>query len=140
MKGRFPVFLFVFLFFITWSASAALGLDLKEGLWQINVDMKIPGMPMQMPTQVQTHCITKDNPAPQKGPIQGCEGCKIIDNKIRGNTVSWVVECDHPDGKIRGEGRIVYSGTTFAGKVKITQGDMVMWQELSGERGGPCEE
>ncbi|HDM77406.1 MAG TPA: DUF3617 family protein [Deltaproteobacteria bacterium] len=132
MCRKTVLIVFLVLSFASLGAFHAAALDLKEGQWQIKVLMKIPDMPMQLPPQIQTFCITKDNPAPQKGPIEGCAGCEVIDNRVEGNTVYWVVECDHPNGKVRSEGHVTYSGKTFVGKVKIIQADVVMWQDLSG--------
>ena len=139
MGKKTVVFVFLVLILVLLGTFQAHALDLKEGQWQVKVLMKIPDMPMQLPPQIQTFCITKDNPAPQKGPIEGCSECEVIENRIAGNTVYWVVECDHSDGKVRAEGRVTYSGKKFVGKVKITQGDVVMWQELSGHWLGPCQ-
>ncbi len=113
--------------------------NMKEGLWEITVTMNMPGVPMQMPPQVKTQCMTKDDLIPQKGPVERCNGCKIIETKTKGDTVLWIEECASPDGTVRAEGKITYFGDSLNGKVKITQNDMLMWQEISGKWVGDCK-
>ena len=124
--------------FLLWSMALAENPNMREGLWEISVNMKMPEVPMQLPTQIHTQCMTRKELIPQKGAVQNCSGCKILETKIKGDTVYWIEECNAPDGTVRAEGKITYSGESLKGKVKITQGNMTMWQDISGKWVGKC--
>lgn len=56
----------VFMFLFTTSI-AFEGPNMKEGLWEITINnIEMPEMPMQMPPQTYTHCLTKKDMVPQK--------------------------------------------------------------------------
>ena len=111
--------------------------NMKEGLWEITMTMEMPGMPVQMPPQTHTQCITKKNMVPQKEDPN--QECKMIKHDIKGDTVTWVVECETPEGKALMNGRVTYKGNTFDGTVKITQAGMDMTQKMKGKWIGECE-
>jgi hypothetical protein len=113
--------------------------NMQEGLWEITIKMEMPGMPMSMPPMTYTQCITNENMVPSGSPQQA-EECKITNTKVEGNTVTWVMECDSPEGKARSTGKITYSGDTFKGTIKMKMQDMETIQYLSGKRIGDCRQ
>ncbi len=140
MKKTLSIFACTALLLLTLQPVLAGGPDMKEGLWEITVNMTMPGVPMQLPPQVHTECMTKDNLIPTKGPVKNCSGCKIIDTTIKGDTVFWIEECSASDGTVRAEGKITYSGESLKGRVKVTQKNMTMWQDVSGRWVASCQE
>ena len=138
MKKTVLIFMSIILPLIVSCGAFAGSPNMKEGLWEITVKMNMPGVPMQIPPQVHTQCMTKQDLIPQKGPVKNCSGCKIIETTIKGDTVFWIEECSAPDGTVRAEGKITYFGDSLKGKVKITQEKMLMWQDLSGKWVGEC--
>ena len=64
---------------------------MRPGRWQNTVQMQMPGMPMQMPPQTSTRCITPEQLQrdPNSWLPSGPDGqaCKISDQKIVRNTV-----------------------------------------------------
>jgi hypothetical protein len=135
--------IFISLFVIALFLPSGIGMagpNMKEGLWEVTVTMDIPGVSMQMPPQKHTQCLTKDNMVPQRGPVEACQECEIIKTEIKGDTVSWVVECKEPEGTVRGNGEVTYRGDTFDGVMEIRQGNTVMKQKLSGRWIGKCNE
>ena len=111
--------------------------NMKDGLWEITIKMEMAGMPMEMPEMKHTQCITKDNAVPDTS--QPGQECKIISSKIVGDTVTWEVECDTPQGPAHSKGTITYHGDTFEGTVNMNMGQMVMTQKMSGRRVGDCQ-
>ncbi len=121
-------------------SSAGSGPNMQEGLWEITVKMEMPGMPMNMPSMTHTQCITNEDMVPSGSPQQA-EECKITRTKMEGDTVTWTMECDSPEGKTRATGKIIYSGNTFKGTIKMTMKEgMEMTQHLSGRRIGNCKQ
>jgi hypothetical protein len=113
--------------------------EMKEGLWEITVRMEAPGMPMHMPAFKHTQCMRKENMVPEAPRQQQGEQCRIIKSNIKGNTVSWVVECDAPEGKTRGDGAVTYHGDRFEGVSHFQQGGVKMTQRMTGKWLGPCK-
>ncbi len=113
--------------------------DIKEGKYEITTKMEMPGMPVAMPPQKHTQCITKKDLIPQK--TEETKDCVITDQKTSGNTVSWKSECKTEAGTSNGTGKITYKNDTFQGEVTITmpQMNMKMTSTMSGRRIGPCK-
>ncbi|MBM4341289.1 MAG: DUF3617 family protein [Deltaproteobacteria bacterium] len=124
------VFLFLFL------NGSAIAQNMKEGLWEITAKMEMQGMPMQMPPQTNTHCLTKKDTVPQKA--EPGQECKVIKHDVKGDTVTWVMECKSKEGTTVLNGKVTYKGETFDGVVKMKQTDMEMTQNLKGKWIGKC--
>lgn len=136
MFKRFITMLTVFVSIIFFSCSTSVALDMKEGFWELTVQMEMPGMPMKMPPQTHKFCLTKDNNVPQsKEPGQEC---KMLKHSVRGDTVSWVMECRVDKDKVISEGNITYRGNSMTGVVKVKMPDMEMTQKMSGRWLGAC--
>ena len=129
------MFLAIFFIFVSVSFAGSL---VKEGLWEITSKMEIPGMPVPMPPITYTQCMTNQNPVPnQSQPGQECH-MKYI--KTKGNTVSWEMVCDSPQGKVKSSGKITYKGDRLNGVVMMDmpgQGQMKM--TMTGRRIGKCK-
>lgn len=114
------------------------GINMKEGKWEITITMQATGkMPFQMPPQTFTQCITKENYVPQK--FESNQDCRILKKEIKGDTVSWTVECKIPDGLFTSEGSVTYRGTAFDGIMKVKQKDIEMIQTMNGKWLGECK-
>ncbi|HEV7920420.1 MAG TPA: DUF3617 family protein [Thermoanaerobaculia bacterium] len=127
------------------AAAAVLALPLlagaspmKAGKWQLVMQMDMPGMPMKMPPIVTTDCVTKEdaeNPKPPKAMKDS--DCKFSDYKMDGNSISWTVSC--PKQSMTGSGKIVYSGDTYDGSMKMKVGEQEMSAKYTGKRLGDCD-
>jgi hypothetical protein len=101
------------------------------------MSMEMPGMPMKMPPQTYTHCLTKKDMVPQKE--EPNQECKMIKHDVKGDTVTWVIECKTREGTAVSNGRVTYKGTTFEGGIKVKHAGMEMTQNLSGKWIGKCK-
>jgi len=116
--------------------------NMHEGLWKMTVQTQMSGLPMQIPPTSFTQCITKKDLIPKDQ--EGKKGkCKITQQNISGNTVSWVMECKE-DATMKAVGRITYHGNTFEGTTDIStvvpkMGTMKMKQQIKGKRIGECK-
>lgn len=117
----------------------------KPGKWQITMEMEMTGMPMKMPPQVITKCVTaQDVKDPDKAVPKSQKGtCKVSDYKVEGNKVSWSVKCEG-DNPSTGKGEITYAADSYEGWMKISvmgpnneKQDMTM--KYHGKRLGDCD-
>ena len=93
----------------------AAGPDFKEGEWGVSYRMEVVGMPFPMPpiTARKTMCLDKNNYVPDNSQ-QGQE-CKISDQKVNGNTVTWTMRGRAQERTIEGQGKITYKGDRYDG-------------------------
>jgi hypothetical protein len=127
---------------LTVAASPAVAQNsMREGQWEVTMQMEMPGMPMQMPPMKNMQCVTKEqlkdpgNALP-KGPDS--KDCKVSDYKNEGNKVTWKMACTGSQ-KMTGSGELVFNGDSYDGAITMTmdpQGQMKM--KLSGKRVGDC--
>jgi hypothetical protein len=116
---------------------------MKEGKWQINVTMDMPGLPMKVPPVTYTQCLNRDNQVPRR-PQSTAADCEEQDVRVEGDKVRWSMKCrDEAGVMIETRGEILYRGDTFAGEFTSVmndpgQGRMEMHQRLTGTYMGPC--
>ncbi len=118
--------------------------DVQEGNWETVIEMKMEGMPFPMPPMKTTSCVTKKDMIPstaQKG-----QECKINEQKMIGNKVTWKGKCADKDGTLESEGEITYSGSSYQGTMKAKSipkdknaQPLNMSYKLSGRRLGGCK-
>jgi hypothetical protein len=134
---RHAMALFALVLLCAAGTAHSAGVDMQEGEWEIlsETSMRMGTMSMPAMTSKVTHCLTHDHPVPSS---EKEKDCKVMDQKVVGNKVSWRVVC--PKGE--GEGEITYHGTTYKGflKMKMVEGGetMTMDMKLSGRHLGPC--
>jgi len=134
---RQTVFLFALILLCAAGTAYPAGIDMKEGDWEISSEtsMKMEGMSMPSMANKSTYCLTREDPVPKS---EKDKDCRIVKQKVVGNTVSWRMECK----KGEGEGEISYRGTTYDGFIKMKMVDegqtMTMNVKLAGKYLGPC--
>ncbi len=121
-------------------ATAALA-ELKEGLWDITTQVEMKGMPQSIPPTTFRQCITKSDPVPQNKDKN--YDCKIISQKVVGNTVHYNVQCTGKEGTIQTSGTTTYTNQSMSGSsttsMKIKgQPEMKMSNTMKGKYIGPC--
>jgi hypothetical protein len=121
----------------------------RDGNWEVQVEMSLPGMP-QMPPMKMNQCVTKEDAADLTKTVpQGPQGrggtttnCKTVDQKIDGNKISFVMKCEPPPQASTMTGEMVYDGDVFTGTMKIDMDrggqPMSMNMKYSGKRLGDC--
>lgn len=119
------------------SSIHAAELNMKPGMWQWTTTMEMPGMPFAIPPVTYSVCITKKDLVPQQP--NEVEQCKILENKITDSAVQWKMVCTGNEGKVVSEGKIVYTGSSAKGEIKIVTQGMTMTSKLSGQRTGACK-
>ena len=139
MKTMFTVLCAVLVF----AAAAFAEPNMQDGKWEMTIKMDMPGMPGGMPPMTFNQCLTKKDMVPQQK--QKETDCKMISNKVEGNTVTWVMQCRHKDGSTTdSDGKITYKGAAFDGVINMAmkdgkRGGTKMTQKISGKRIGDCK-
>jgi len=123
----------------------AAGPDFKEGEWGVSYRMVVVGMPFPMPpiTMKKTMCLSQKDYIPDNA--QQGQDCKISDQKVTGNTVTWTMHCKTRDGTIVGQGKITYHGDRYDGLMEAkliatdNPGMPIRYRyDMQGERLGAC--
>ena len=128
-------------------AASLLAQDLmKPGRWETTTQMDMPGLPVKMPEMKATSCVTPDQAKNPGGTVQnatwrgrgrGNDNCKTSDQKVDGNKVTWKIACTGADA-MTGEGEMVFSGDSYAGKMTMSMAQGQMTMQYSGKRIGEC--
>ncbi|MBU0479843.1 MAG: DUF3617 domain-containing protein [Proteobacteria bacterium] len=107
----------------------------QKGEWEISTTMEIPGMPFAMPATTMRKCL-EDKGVPYGG--KDDEKCKVESSKVSGDTVTWKVVCDGPEGQNEITGVSKYTSDTMDTRIQMKneEGDISM--HMTGRRLGPC--
>lgn len=139
MKLKILFFMGCFLLTATMNGLCGPGPDMQPGLWEITTKTKMEGgFAMSMPATTVKQCLTEEDYVPSNEKMADGGDCRVKDVKVRGNTVTWVMEC--PGEGMRADGRVVYSGDTFKGNMvmEMKEEQMRMTSTMEGRRVGDC--
>ena len=117
--------------------------EIKEGLWEIQTSMEMPGMPVKIPPTTTRTCMSRNDAVPKPSAPKGQEQeCKIKDQNISGNTVTYSMECKGKDGSTTEiSGKMTYSGDAMEGTSTMKMSGpvaMEMSSKMTGKYVGPC--
>ena len=116
---------------------AIASVNMNEGQWEITTTVDMPGMPaMAKKPHAFTTCLSKSDYVPKSNTEKN--DCKMLDQKIEGNTVSWSVACKESSGK----GTVTYAGDSYTGFMESTMKaegkEMMVKMKMDGKRIGAC--
>lgn len=128
---------FMLIFLLLPALSMAGGApDMKPGLWEITVNTQMQGM--NIPPSTTTQCLTEEDIVPAGN--QPGQECEVIDMKVSGNTVTWIMRCSGQGGDVESTGRIEYQGDSFQGSMTTIIGEgMSVESIMTGKRLGDCK-
>src|SRR5262249_16935400 len=116
----------------------------RDGLWDVKIEMEMPGMPAGMPPMTSQQCVTpadaKDpNKAmPPQGRGRGNGDGMVRDYKVDGNKVTWMMKCTGQT-PMTGTGEFVYAADSYTGTMKMDMsGRGAVTMKYSGKRIGDC--
>ena len=123
---------------LSWAALAQSSSPMREGMWEVNSKLNIPGME-GLPPMKQQQCIT---PAMIKDPQLAIpkidNDCKISDYKLEASTATYTLTCTQP-AAVTATGEIKYSGTdAYTGTLKIEGAGQVFTVTYDAKRTGDC--
>lgn len=128
---------FVMIFLTSSTFLQAAEVDIKPGLWEWSMTMKMQGMMFAIPPTTYSSCITKEDIIPAQSYTP--EDCKMISKNITSKGVEWKMECSTDGMKTMSVGKINYTKTTAKGTINITTAGVNMVSDLSGRRIGECK-
>ena len=134
---RQTVVLFALILLCVAGSAYSAGVDMKEGEWELSSETSMTMGTMSMPPMASKskYCITREDLVPK---TQKEKDCKVVNQKVVGNTVSWRIECK----KSEGEGEITYRGSAYKGKFRMKTVEdgqtMTMNTKMEGKYLGPC--
>jgi hypothetical protein len=97
-------------------STALAGVNVKPGLWEVTAKLKMAYLPIHLPEQVITKCMTEEDLLPVHVSDVPESPCEIISMSIEGNTVEWHVSCDTDRGLLITKGTIEYDESTLSGR------------------------
>jgi hypothetical protein len=115
----------------------------RDGRWEVTVRMEMPGAPAGLPPMTVTQCVTPeeakapDSVLPQAPGTAMPETCKLTDQKVSGNKVSWALMCEGAEA-MSGNGELVYTDSSFEGFMKMMHSGQTMTMKYTGKRLGDC--
>jgi hypothetical protein len=124
------------------SGRAFAQIPLRDGNWEVTVQVQVPGMPMKMPDIKDVRCLTRDqlkDPSlamPSASPDSNND-CKVSDYKATGTKATWTMACTVPM-PISGSGEITYAGDTYSGSMTLATGGGDATMKFTGKRLGDC--
>ncbi|HRE17463.1 MAG TPA: DUF3617 family protein [Rhodocyclaceae bacterium] len=126
--------------------AAAQAPDVQPGMWEYQMEMKMPGMPANIPPQVYKRCLTPQDVAQNKQYADNSGGknpCTISNMKNSGGRVSYDFICKTERGTMTGNA----SGSTTPTAIEMeshmkmvpaTAGMSEMTQKMRAKRLGNC--
>ena len=123
---------------VSWTVFAQTSSPMREGMWEVNSKLMIPGMgdaPPMKHQQCVTSAMIKD---PQSAIPKMDNDCKISDFKLAGNTATYTMTCTQPT-QVTATGEIKYSGTdAYTGTLKLDGAGQSFTLSYDAKRIGEC--
>ncbi len=120
------------------AASAFAQPPRMDGDWDVKVSMDMGGKTMEMANR---QCVTKEQAADPASAVptgpQGQKGCKVVDHKVTGQTVTFSMTCDGP-APVKTDAELVYKGDSYTGTLTSVSAGRTMVMKLVGKRLGDC--
>ena len=125
-----------FALFALSSLATAQGTD---QLWEVTMQMQMPGMPAAMPAQVRQVCVAQSHRDEDLIPRQG--NCRVLDSKRVGNKLTYTMACTGEQA-MNVAGEMTFASDRYDGRMQMTMGEggqaMAMTQTYAGRRVGTC--
>jgi hypothetical protein len=137
MKMRFNSIVLLMLG-VSWTVLAQSSSPMREGMWEVNSKLIIPGMGEAPPMKHQ-QCITAAMIKDPQSAIPKMENdCKISNYKLEANTATYTMTCSQPT-TVTAAGEIRYSGSdSYTGTLKLDGAGQTFNLTYDAKRIGDC--
>lgn len=127
-------------------ASAQSGADIQPGMWEYQIEMKIPGMPNSIPPTTMRRCLTPQDVAQNKHLANdqgGKNPCTISNLKTSAGKISYEFLCKADKGSMKGTASGSASSTALDMETRLqmippVEGMSEMQQRMKAKRIGNC--
>ncbi len=141
------VYLFLFMFIVAVSANKSFaGPKVNPGEWTYTMKMKIEGLGVPVPVVpvTFTDCQTRTDASPIETQEMKKAGCKILDEKIVGNLVTYTGRCTQGDSVTDTHYKLIFQSDSMDGtfdQVRKVSGKVqsTATGTFTGKRIGPCK-
>ena len=110
-----------------------------DQLWEVTVQMEMPGMPMAMAPQVRRVCVAQNHRDEDLIPVQG--NCRVLDSKRAGNRMTYAIACTGEQA-MNATGEMTFGADRYDGRMRMSMSQggqpMEMTQTYAGRRVGGC--
>ncbi len=139
--SRLSAFLLMLLLVTTTPALAQT--DVREGLWEVTVQVDMGGQPATAQPLVMRQCINQQTAQDLMAKLTGGGGaCNVSDFQETGGRATWNMACTG-QLNVTGTGEVTTRGDAFDGTLNLTvaMGDqqIPMSQKFSARRVGDCK-
>ncbi len=111
--------------------------NMREGLWEIQSQVDMPGMPVKVKPTVVRHCYTKEDVKDQKKVIASDNSCKVTQMKSSGNKVNWTMKCTAPNAATM-TGETVFGTDSYSSVMHMNSAGHSMTTRVKAKRVGNC--
>ena len=118
---------------------------MRDGQYEVTLQMSMPNMPQPMPEMKVTQCVTKDQwkdlmgNLSKTGAVPGDTSCKQDEFKLAGNKATWKVSCTGAQ-PVTIQGENVFDGDTTTGTMNMTTAQgTTMSVKMAAKRIGDCK-
>ena len=123
------------------SVDPAETLRMKPGSWEITTVTTMPMLPSPQ-TTTSTECV-RDEVFDPRTLMQDSEGCRVTQHSVKGNTMTWSMECTSAEARMGGRGEVTIDDTLAHGSMQMEMGQggpvMEMKSSWSAKYLGACE-
>lgn len=108
-------------FVLLWVADLSVaGPKIHPGEWKFTMKTKIEGLGIPLPAIPTSfeNCVTKTDASPIETPEMKKAGCKIINAKIKGHTITYTGHCVQKDTIVDTHIKATYKVDSMAGSLK----------------------
>src|SRR3569623_2274931 len=96
------------------------GQNKHDGMWGTVGTISIRGGAFPVPAIKSSRCLTRADPIPN---AQANMRCRVSDQRIEGNDVSWRVQCSDDKALMDGSGKLSYAGDKFNGELNMIESE-----------------
>jgi hypothetical protein len=121
--------------------SAPDTLHMRAGAWEITTITTMPMMPSPR-TTTSTECVT-DEAFDPRTLMEDAKDCRVTRQSVKGNTMTWSMECVGEEARMGGRGEFTVEDTTAHGSMQMELGGggpmLEMKTSWTAKHVGPCK-
>jgi hypothetical protein len=116
-------------------------LRMRPGSWEITTITTMPMLPSPQ-TTTSTECV-RDEVFDPRTLMQDAEGCRVTRQSVKGNTMTWSMECANEGARMGGRGEFTIEDSLAHGSMQMEMGEggpaMEMKSSWTGKYVGECK-